>query len=660
MGPRRHPDTELRQLLAEVNATRVDFDTARPVHELIEARAGRDPSRTAVACGERALTHVELDAKANRIAGYLVDQGVGAESFVAVCIDRSVDLIAGILGILKAGAAYVPLDPAYPMGRIEYMLADCEAPVLLTQTHLLPNLPSHSAATVCLDDPEEPLFRRDAGPLGVAIDPDQLAYMIYTSGSSGKPKGVMVSHRNLTQSTLARTHYYAEPIERFLLLASCSFDSSVAGIFWSLSEGQTLVLPEEGEQQDGHAIAELIARHRITHMLSLPALYELVLDRGESGVALDSLRTVVLHGEVFSGKLTSRHYRHLPACRLYNEYGPTEDSVWSTVEEIDSDIETGQISIGGPIPNTTVFVVDDLLRLVEPGEPGELVLGGAGVTRGYRGRPDLTADRFVPDPFGDEPGGRLYRTGDKVRFLDDGRLEFLGRVDDQVKIRGYRIEPVEIEIALAEHSDVRQVVVVPRRPASGALQLVAYVVPEASPTPGVGELRHFLQQRLPEFMLPSIFVFLPALPQMPNGKIDKQALPDPDRMRPDLEQEYVAPSSDLERLVAEEWSRVLGVEMIGARDNFFELGGDSIQAAIAINRVRDRVGEGVNLAMLFTHPTVRGLAESITASAEEPVRGSIGSPTSQRSVTAEAVAELTDEEVSRVLDEVLEAESTQS
>ncbi|HEU5124957.1 MAG TPA: amino acid adenylation domain-containing protein [Verrucomicrobiae bacterium] len=425
------------------------------IHQLFENQVEHSPTSLALVFEDQQLTYGELNARANQLAHFLQKRGVGPEALVALRVERSIEMIVGILGILKAGGAYLPLDPAYPLDRQQAILQDAQTKWLLTQNHL-PSLPfageiislNSAAATLALEPDTNPASSADA---------DNLAYSIYTSGSTGTPKGVLVTHGNLLHSTLARFRYYAEPVERFLLLSSHAFDSSVAGIFWTLCQRGALILPHEYSRQTAFELADLIARHRITHLLCLPSLYSVLLDQFSM---LQSLKTVVVAGESCPAALVARHHALVPGAALFNEYGPTEATVWSTVYRCENRNGSRTVPIGKAIPNAQIYLLDELLRPALNGASGEVYVGGDGVARGYFNRPELTAAKFIPDPFSKNPGARLYRTGDLARLLPDGNLEFLGRLDNQIKIRGHRIELDEIEAVLKEHPSVQDAAVI--------------------------------------------------------------------------------------------------------------------------------------------------------------------------------------------------------
>lgn len=452
---------ERQQLLVAWNDTAAEPPSAQCIHHMIEAVATRTPSAVAAHCRGQDLTYAELNRRADRLARFLVTQGVVPGTFVGLCVERSLEMVVGILGIIKAGGAYVPLDPKYPQDRLGFMLADTRAPVLLTQRHLLAGLPPNEAKVFCIDDDRAATAAELAGNRAPPPGADDLAYVIYTSGSTGTPKGVPVTHRNLVHSTQARLHYYPEPVTGFVLLSSFAFDSSVAGIFWTLCQGGTLCLPESGTEQDIDAIVDQVRRARASHILSLPSLYSVLLQHA-APEALASLTTVIVAGEACPAPVVVSHRQRLPQAALYNEYGPTEGTVWSTVYRFPPEFREAQAPIGRPIPYMQVYILDGRREPVPIGVAGEIYIGGAGIVRGYLNRPDLTLEKFVPDLFRPGPGAHLYRTGDLARYRADGNIEFLGRVDHQVKIRGYRIELGEIEAALRKHPALTDAVVVAR------------------------------------------------------------------------------------------------------------------------------------------------------------------------------------------------------
>jgi amino acid adenylation domain-containing protein len=523
------------------------------VHELFQAQAARTPEAVAVVCGDERVSYAELEARANGLACHLGGLGVRPDDRVAVCAGRGVPMIVALLGVLKAGGAYVPLDPSYPQTRLRFMLAD-SAPVAVLADG---SAPGWAEGWDTVDVTRS--FTGDAPP-AVGVTPRHLAYVIYTSGSTGQPKGVMVEHRNAVASTFARSLVYPAP-RRFLLLSSFSFDSSVAGIFGTLTRGGTLVVADAGAARDPRRLAAEIVGQNVDSLLCVPSLYQRILDELPDD---PPLARVIVAGESPPAALVTASRRRCPRTELFNEYGPTEATVWCTVHRCAEGEDP--VPIGRPVANARVYVLDGRGEPVPVGVAGELCVGGAGVARGYLNRPELTAERFVTDRFA---GGRMYRTGDVARWLPGGSLEFLGRRDHQVKVRGYRVEPGEVEACLASCAGVREAVVVVRQDA-----LVAYYTGEEVPAQS---LRAFVARAVPDYMVPAAFVRLEALPLTPGGKLDRAALPAPggDAV---ARREYQAPRGQAEEVLAGIWSGLLGVDRVGRHDNFFDLGGHSLLA----------------------------------------------------------------------------------
>lgn len=615
-------DRTLHQLLFDFNQTEVNYPKNKCIHQLFAEQVERTPNNIAVLFNSQQLTYAELNARANQLAHYLQRLGVGAEVLVGICVERSLEMLIGILGILKAGGAYVPLDPHYPQERLAFMLEDTQVSILLTQQHLLEISPlaplikegwvdhPHNAQSICLDTYWETIAQESQENPLLTVSPENLAYVIYTSGSTGKPKGVAIAHRNLVHSTTARITYYQEPVSSFLLLSSFAFDSSVAGIFWTLCCGGTLYLPEEGVQREVPKLVELISQNSVSHLLSLPSLYALILQQAKPE-QLNSLRTVIVAGEACPPELVQHHSQLQSEASLFNEYGPTEATVWSSVYHCHFPETATQVSIGRPIANTQIYLLDSYLHPVPIGVPGEIYISGEGIARGYLNQPAITSEKFIPHPFSQKPGMRLYKTGDLARYLSDGNIEFLGRIDNQVKIRGFRIELGEIEALLNHHPGVQETVVIAREDVPGNKRLVAYVVPQPKSATTVNELRNFVKEKLPDFMVPSAVVLLKELPLSPNGKVDRKALPAPEQVRSDLIGEFVPPRTPVEEMLAQIWAEVLKVEKIGIYDNFFELGGHSLLTTQLLAKVKEAFNLDVSLRSLLEKPTVAGLAENI-------------------------------------------------
>jgi amino acid adenylation domain-containing protein len=604
---------ERRRMLVDWNATGCTWpDAGACLHTLVARQAAAAPETVAIVDETTTLSYGELDRRANRLAHRLRRLGVGPEVRVGICLERSVDLIVGLLAVLKAGGAYVPLDPSYPRERLAFMLSDSLAHVLLTQHRLRGHLPTGDTQVLYLDDEGAVLGSDAAVPPESGVGPDHLAYVIYTSGSTGIPKGVMVSHRAvLNHLRWRQTYFPLSAADRGLHKASVSFDDSVWEVFEPLLAGARLILARPGGQSDPSYLVRLIAEQQVTTACFVPSLLRAFLD--EPGLeSCGSLRRVTTGAEAVSVELQERFFSRFDAT-LHNGYGPTEATIAATFWTCERASGRRTVPIGRPIANTRVYVLDRYLRPVPLGVAGELYIGGDGLARGYLGRAALTAERFVPDPFTDVPGARLYRTGDRACYRADGTLEFLGRLDDQVKIRGFRVEPGEIAVTLAEHSAVKDAVVVAREDSPGDRRLVAYAVPavDGSP-PAVEELRGFLQARLPDQMIPSAFVFLDAMPLTPSGKLDRQALPAPQQTRAGLE-ETETPRTPVEEAIAEIWIALLKLESVGVHDNFFALGGHSLLAVQVVARLRDVFGFDLPLRAFFEAPTVAGLAERIEA-----------------------------------------------
>ncbi len=599
---------ELRQVLVEWGTMPFDADYDVCIHELFERQAARTPGAVALVFEGEWLTYRELDRRANGLARALSEQGVGPDTRVGICVERSLEMVWGILGVLKAGGAYVPLDPEYPEERLAFLVEDASPRVLLTQQRLLGRIPWTGAAPLCLDTWEMAGEADDEKPAS-GVTPSHLAYVIYTSGSTGLPKGSLIEHRGVSNQLLWRQRCFPlGAADRVLQTDSFSFDPSLWQFFWPLSAGAQLVLTRPGGNRDSRYLVRLLADEEISVVGFVPSMLQVILEEPE----LDrcrSLRHLFCGGEALRAELLRRFFTRLPAAELHNVYGPTEASIDATDATYRA-AEEGAIRpiapIGRPIGNKAVYILDARSAPVPVGVPGELHVGGVGLARGYLHRPELTAERFLPDPFSAEPGARAYRTGDLVRRLADGRIEFLGRIDHQVKVRGFRIELGEVEAVLGEHPDVQECVAVVREEESGAKRLVAYVVAQGGAR-AAGELRGFLQAKLPQHMVPSVFVFLDALPLSPNGKVDRKALPAPDQERPELRQSYVEPRTPAERELVAIWSQVLGIARVGVDDNFFDLGGDSI-LSIQIVAKANQAGLRIAAKDVFQHQTVAELA----------------------------------------------------
>ncbi|MBW8879247.1 MAG: amino acid adenylation domain-containing protein, partial [Acidobacteria bacterium] len=640
---------ESHQLVREWNEAPAEDLGSGVLHERFAAQAARSPEATAVVCEGERLSYGDLEVRSNQLARYLVRLGGQPGDRVGLCLERSVEMAVAILGVLKAGAAYVPLDPAYPQERLAFLLADSRLPVVLTQDSLGALLPQPAAGTrvVFVDRDAERIARERASAPRVAVSAEHPAYVIYTSGSTGQPKGVVVRHGNALRLFSATERWFGfGPQDVWTLFHSYAFDFSVWEIWGALLHGGRLVVVSYWVSRSPEAFYELLRSERVTVLNQTPSAFrqliwaeETVLAGAEPDLAL---RYVIFGGEALEPASLApwfeRHGDERP--RLVNMYGITETTVHVTWREVGwADVGRAVSAVGCAIPDLGVYLLDASLQPVPVGVPGEIHVGGAGLAEGYLDRPELTAERFVPNPFG-EVGSRLYRSGDLARRLPDGDLEYLGRIDHQVKIRGFRIELGEIESALVRHAAVREAVVLavedPER------RLVAWTVPVAGETPSLPDLRSFLAQSLPDYMLPSALVLLEALPLTTNGKVDRRALPSPEAHRPD-DAGSIAPRTPLEAFVARLWQEILKVERVGISDDFFELGGNSISGAVLINRLQQELSEIVQVVVIFDHPTVESLAAYLAAEHPSSVVRRLGADAAGRPLDGTDLSERIDE-----------------
>jgi amino acid adenylation domain-containing protein len=599
-------ETERYQLLSGWNDTTADFDTSLLAHQLFEAQAEREPDAHALVLGNACVSYGELNARANRLARYLKARGVGAETRVAVCMERTPNAVVAILGISKAGGAYVPMDPSTPSERLAFMLADAQAHVLITTAHVARELPDIAANVICLDTGEDAVSFEDSTNLETNVTAGNLAYVIYTSGSTGRPKGVQITHAallnliNWHQRTFAVT-----PADVATQLAGAGFDASVWELWPYLTAGASLHLLDDETRTSPERLQNYLLTKEITISFLPTPLAETML-------TLEWPVTCALRLMLTGGDKLHRYPARTKPFVLVNNYGPTENTVVATSGSVScGDAQPVSPSIGRPISNVQVYLLDANLNPVAMGAPGALYLGGASLTRGYLNRPELTAEKLIPHPFSKEPGAPLYQTGDLARYRPDGQIEFLGRLDQQVKIRGFRIELEEIEAVLVEHPALQEAVVLAREDVAGDKRLVAYVVTKHGSSPSPSELRAYLKQTLPDYMIPVAFVSLNAMPLNPSGKIDRRALPAPDTAGSTPESHWIAPRSSVEEVLAGIWRDVLEVERVGVEDNFFELGGHSLLMAQVISRMRDTLQLEIPLRTLLEAPTVSGLAEAI-------------------------------------------------
>jgi amino acid adenylation domain-containing protein len=590
-------DAERHRVLVEFNATDADYRRDLCIHHFFEAQVERTPQATALICGQARLTYCELNWRANQVAHYLREQGVGPEVLVGVCCNRSIEMLVGIMGVLKAGGAYVPLDPAYPKERLQAIIEDAKAPILLAQQESARILPNHAARVIRLDADWPEIAAMPATNLTANATASNLGYVLFTSGSTGRPKGVALEHRSAAIFIQwAKEIFLPEEVKGTLFSTSVCFDLSVFEIFVPLSMGGKVIIAE-----NALALPKLSAASEVTLINTVPsAIAELVRMIGVP----PSVRVVNLAGEALPTSLAQQIYERTSVSKVYNLYGPTEDTTYSTYTLVP---RGGEVTIGRPLPNTQAYILDENREPLPIGVPGELYLAGDGLARGYFGREDLTRERFVPNPFRGS-GSRMYRTGDLARFRADGEIQYLGRIDNQVKLRGFRIELGEIEAVLAKHPSVQAAVVIVREDSPGDKRLVAYVVPSGESV-SAALLQDVARQRLPEYMIPSAFVELPALPLSPNGKINRRLLPVPDWSSDG--EDLVKPRTELESTLVRIWQDVLGVPNVGVQDNFFDLGGHSIMAARVLNEVKKTTGKDLPFSALFRGATVESLARLI-------------------------------------------------
>jgi amino acid adenylation domain-containing protein len=607
-------EAERRQVGVEWNDTAVDYPKDLCLHQMFEAQVARTPDAVAVVFENECLTYQELNSKANQLAYYLQEMEVGPEVLVGVCMKRSLEMVVALLAILKAGGAYVPLDPTYPQERLAFMLQDAQVPVLLTQQQLVESLPQHMSSMICLDTDWQAIAQRSEENPASRVMPKHLAYVLYTSGSTGRPKGVAIEHRNVVAFVQWATSVFThEDLAGVLASTSICFDLSIFELFVPLICGETVQLIENVLH-----LPDISLDRQVTLVNTVPSALAQVLRTHRLPA---SVRTVNLAGEPLSNTLTERIYSQSTVQRVFNLYGPTETTTYSTYTQVEKG--TWETSIGRPIANTQVYILDAHLQPVPIGVVGELYIGGNGVARGYLNRPELTAQRFIPDPFSQKSGTRLYKTGDLCRYRPDGTIEFLGRNDSLVKIHGFRIEPGEIEEVLKHHPQVQEAVVVTREDTAGEKQLVAYVVGLPQHTTAITSLRDFLKEQLPGYMVPAAFVLLPALPRTPNGKLDRHALPAPASIRRTTEESFVAPTSLVHYQLMMIWEELLDVSHIGIRDNFFLLGGHSFLAARLVDRIEQVFAKKIALPTLFAGPTIEQLATALLQQEESNSRSPI-------------------------------------
>ncbi|MCA2909509.1 MAG: amino acid adenylation domain-containing protein, partial [Microcystis sp. M034S1] len=607
-------ESEKQQLLVEWNQTQTSYPDHYCIHQLFEEQVKRTPEAVAVVYSEQQLTYNELNCRANQLAHYLQSLGVKPEQLVGICLERSLDMIVGLLAILKAGGAYVPLDPEYPTERLLYILQDAQIRVLLTQKHLIAGLPKHQSEIVCLDTDWSFITQAQESNPCCEVQPENLAYAIYTSGSTGKPKGVMIQHSSVVNLAhglheAIYAHHQISPL-RVSINASLAFDASVQQII-QLIYGHSLNIVPEKVRFDSHAMLSHLRQQKIDVLDCTPSQLRLLISVGllESD---NHPQSVLVGGEAIDESMWATLAK-AENINFYNVYGPTECTVDSTICLITANLKP---VIGRPIAKVETYILDEYLQPVPVGVPGELHIGGAGLARGYLNHPELTNEKFIPHPFHQETESRLYKTGDLGRYLPDGNIEYLGRIDNQVKIRGFRIELGEIETVLSQHSAVKTAVVIAREDETNQKRLVAYIIPQIeiiSPPKeqnslNITQLRQFLKAKLPEYMIPSAFVILESLPLTPNGKTDYRGLPAPEFQS---QEQYIAPRNPIEEILSSIWAKVLKVAQVGIHDNFFELGGHSLLATQLISRIREAFQVEMPLRELFVAPTIAELSQEI-------------------------------------------------
>ena len=599
------------------NQTYADYPRNRCLHQLLSEAARENSHKVAVEFGNKSLTYAELESRSSQLARRLQRSGVGPESLVGLCVERSLEMVVALLGILKAGGAYVPLDPAYPTDRIKYVLDDARVAVLITQKTLLPSLPQTSAELVCVEEDWGAFSSEDGGPVSSDSNPDNLAYVIYTSGSTGKPKGVQLEHRSVVNflCSMQRKPGMTEA-DVLVAVTTLSFDIAGLEIYLPLLSGARLVVAPRETTQDGRLLKQLMAVSGATIMQATPTTWRVLFESGWDG---DRNMKVLVGGEALPAELGRRLAQNCGP--VWNMYGPTETTIWSSVYPVEGN-DDRIVPIGKPIANTTFYILNDNLQPVADGAEGELYIGGEGLARGYFEQDELTAQKFVADPFSSLQGARMYRTGDLARYKADGNVEFLGRIDHQVKIRGFRIELGEIEAVLEQHTGIQQAVVVAREDTPGDKRLVAYYVSQSPDALTASELRKHVGRQLPDYMTPSAFVQTIKFPLTPNGKVDRNALPAPSMRDFAADTDYVAPRNETERKMVGLWEETLGISPISVTANFFDLGGRSVLAARLFTKILRTFGIELPLSTLFRSATVEQLAKELA-----PAQADCGYPT---------------------------------
>jgi amino acid adenylation domain-containing protein len=597
--------------------TRSGITSKNCIHELFEAQAERTPDAIAITSEKQSLTYAQLNVRANQLAHFLRKRGAGPEVLVAMYMDRSLDMVVAILAIVKAGAAYVPLDSTYPSGRLAFMLGDSNPAFVLTQESLRPAIPRCDAELVCVDTERDAIASENGQNPVTKLNCDNLAYVIYTSGSTGKPKGVLITHRNIVRLFEATWPWYRfDEHDVWTMFHSCAFDFSVWELWGALIHGGRLIVVPYMVSRSPREFYELLHRERVTILNQTPSSFQQLIQADEVAGGVDelALRYVIFGGEELQMNSLrpwfARHGDRHP--QLVNMYGITETTVHVTYRPLSMADTAGGSVIGCPIPDLEIFLLDSQLRLVPIGVPGEIFVGGAGVGRGYLRRPEATKQRFIDNPFDGKPASKLYRSGDLARWLANGDLEYLGRIDTQLKIRGYRVELNEIVAVLNTHPAVQASAVVARQDGTGNLRLLAYLVISQNQTPpGAGELRNLLRAQLPDYMVPAVFLHLRDLPLTPNGKLDRNALPAPDDSNMLPNENYVSPRTALEEKLSVVIAQLLGIDRVGVNDNFFLIGGHSLFGTQLTARIRNGFGVDLPLRSIFESPTTAQLARQI-------------------------------------------------
>ena len=610
--PPEAPMMILPEPLRTWNETATDYPRDKTVAELFEAVAAAQPESTAVVFGDQKLTYRELNVRANRLAHRLRRMGVRTETMVGCCIERSPELIVAVVGVLKAGGAYVPLDASYPKERLDFLLEDTRTPVMLTQRSLASTvLTGRDLPSVCVDEAgATALATDDINPVQ-AGGPASLAYVMYTSGSTGRPKGVMVENRSIVRLVRNTTYCRFGADEVFLQFAPISFDASTLELWGPLlNGGRLVVMPPQASSLE--ELGRVIREEGVTTIWLTAGLFNLMVEQQLTD--LRAVRQILAGGDVLSPRHVRIVLENLPNCHLINGYGPTENTTFTCCHLMSPGQRVPEsIPIGRPISNTQVHVLDEQMRPVAPGQTGELYAAGDGVARGYLNNPEATAEKFLSNPFSTEVGARMYRTGDRARWREDGLIEFLGRVDNQVKILGHRIEPGEVEVVLRMHKDVKEICVVPHTDGNGTKRLVAYYV-SSSPSSAPPNLREFLRRKLPPHMVPALFVPMASMPLSPNGKVDRAAMPTP-VFAPENDGSTALPSTGLEQTIADLWKRVVRIDHVRLDDNFFDLGGDSLLLVAVHSNLQKVLQTEIEVTDLFEFTTVRTLAKHLNSKA---------------------------------------------